>query len=35
MRFEEDVVALDVSVAQNLVTMLHVCVVYFFFPLRR
>jgi hypothetical protein len=32
MRFEEDVIALDVSVEQNLVAMLHVCVV--FFPLR-
>ena len=33
-RFEEDVVALDVSVAQNLVAMLHVCVICLFFVFR-
>jgi hypothetical protein len=31
IRFAEDVIALDVSVAQNLVAMLHVCVSAFFF----
>lgn len=35
MRFEEDVVALDVSVAMNLVAMLHVCVRSYCFTVRR
>lgn len=35
MRFAEDVIALDVSVAQNLVAILHVCVFFFCFFLVR